>query len=268
MASSQWRLSVKLKVAVRILHILKLWSTENRCPMNTSSGDTGLTPGSGWYNFFVGFGVILGFLLLFIVIALFVGYTTSLKTPCPAGYRAISVDGSKSRIPKSETDIIVPDLDYPTCSPMMSCPTVGQQWAVAPDGSALTNSCLEPGCPCSAFQHCPSYSSTVFRQFGADSRVSLFQVVDPLVKDPNPPPDPYDVPYVLKPGQRDFCFLTPSTIATVWPMIHLGDKCLRGTLGKVKTSPSLFVCAPTQYVSGTGPDATFQIDDYQHALAA
>lgn len=199
----------------------------------------------GWREFLIAFSVLLGFIVLYFTIAFSVGYITSLKPVCPRGYRAVSVDGSKSLVPKDNNSIVVRTADYPTCSSMMTCP----QWAIHEDGSALTNTCDNPGCPCADFQHCPAYASTLFRKFGEDDRISLFQVIDPQAKEKDHPKDPYDTPYILFPGLRDSCYLTPNTLPLVWPPIALGDACLQGTLGKIKTTPSLYVCAPTQYVT-------------------
>lgn len=204
-------------------------------------------------------------MLTYIIIAGVVGYINSIKPVCPAGYRAISVDGSKSLLPGVSGNIVTPTTDYPICSPQLSCPTEGQKYAFHRDGSALTNSCEEPNCSCTAFQHCPAYASTIFRQFGYDDRISYFQVVDPLAKDPQPPKDPFDVPYLLGVATRDTCFLNSSTIHMMWPSISLGQHCLRGTLAKIKTNPSLYVCAPSQYVNSINGDWIFDVDSYMNA---
>lgn len=207
-------------------------------------------------------------MLTYIAIALLVGYTNSIKSVCPAGNRAISVDGSRSLVPKSAADIITPTADYPICSPVMSCPENGQQWAIHSDGSALTNSCETPDCQCTAFQTCPAYCSTLFRQFGADQRISLFQVIDPQAKDKARPQDPYDVPYLIEGGHNDSCFLTPTTINSVYPPLALGGKCLRGTLAALSTNPSLYVCAPTLFTTTTATTTTFSVADYMRAYLA
>ncbi len=203
-------------------------------------------------------------MILYLILMFIIGWSNSIRPVCPAGYRAISVSGERSLVPKNSSSIVTPDADFPECSPVLSCPE-GQKWAVHPDGSALTNSCLEANCPCSAFRHCPAYASTLFRQFGADERISLFQVIDPLVQQKTKPHDPYDTPYLLFPGFNDSCFLTPGTINMVWPPIKLGDHCLRGTLGKISTNPSLFVCAPSAYVFSAGEDYTFDVELYMKA---
>lgn len=216
-----------------------------------------------WVEIFGTAFVLGGFMLIYVFYFLVVGYVKSIRPVCPAGYRAISVDGSRSLMPIDDKDIIVPNADYPTCSPVLSCPAEGQKWAIHPDGSAQTNSCEpnNPGCPCSSFIHCPAYASTLFRQFGFDDRISMFQVIDPQAKEVNKSEDPYDVPYLIVPGDRDSCYLTPSSIDMLWPARILGDKCLRGTLGKVSTNPSLYVCAPSQYVTGD----TFDVEAYMRA---
>ncbi len=201
---------------------------------------------------------MIGYLILMFVI----GWTVAIRPVCPAGYRAISVDGSRSKVPKTESDIVTPDQDYPICSPMLSCPLL----AFHPDGSSLTSSCVEPGCPCTSFMHCPAYSSTLFRSFGEDERISMFQIIDPSAKDASHGQDPYDVPYLLTPGSRDACFLSSTTIDMVWPPMKLGDQCLRGTLAKIKNNQSLFVCAPTSFVSESPTDGfVFDVDAYMTA---
>lgn len=216
-----------------------------------------------WVEIFGTAFVLGGFMLLYVFFFLLVGYTKSIRPVCPAGYRAISVDGSRSILPVSETDLVVPTDDYPTCAPMSSCPTDGQKYAIHLDGSAQTNSCEpnNPGCPCTAFAHCPAYSSTLFRQFGYDDRVSFFQIIDPQAKDLAKPQDPYDVPYLQAPGNRDSCYLTASSLNMLWPAVILGGKCIRGTLSKLSTNPSLYVCAPTHYVT----DDTFDVEGYMRA---
>lgn len=217
----------------------------------------------GWQ---IGVSIIVlgGFMLAYLLIAGLVGYVNSIKTVCSAGQRAISTDGSRSMTgPAGPSSIITPTQDYPFCSPRLSCPQEGLKWAVHADGSALTNSCDVPNCPCSAFQHCPAYASTIFRQFGADARISLFQVIDPTVKDKTKPQDPYDPPYLLSPLERgDRCFLSSTTINSVWPAIQLGQKCLQGTLAAISTTPANYVCAPTQFVNSNN---VFDVDAWMNA---
>ncbi len=182
----------------------------------------------------------LGYLVLMFLF----GYTSSIRPVCPSGQRALSVDGSKNLLPKSSTDLVTPNADFPICAPRLSCPA----YAVHRDGSALTSNCEEADCPCTQFQHCPVYASTVFRQFGRDDRISMFQVIDPAVREKAHPQNPYEPPYILLPGLRDSCYLTPGTLNMMWPPLKLGDPCLRGTLAQLSTSPSLYVCGPSQYV--------------------
>lgn len=217
-----------------------------------------------WMDIAIAIGVSLVMLLGFVMYALLYGFASAQKPVCPRGHRAISVDGEKSRYPTSESDIVTPDADYPTCSPMLSCPLEGQRWAVLPDGSSLTNTCEQVGCPCSAFRHCPAYVNVVFRQFGYEQRVSLFQVIDPLVGDKLKVPDPYDPPYLLKPATRDSCFLTTSTHAMLWPALALGEDCLRGKLAKLEGTPSLMLCAPNEYVEGDVFKVNRYMNDYRH----
>lgn len=195
--------------------------------------------------------LVLGaFIISYLIIAGIVGYVTSLKPVCSAGERALSTDGSRSIVPSGGANsLITPTQDYPSCGPRLTCPE-GVQWAVHADGSALTHNCEEPDCKCTAFQHCPAYASTIFRQFGADARISLFQIVDPTIKDKNADGvhDPYDPPYVLFPGNNDRCFLNPATLNMVWPPIQLGSHCLQGILGIISTNTGNYVCAPSQYV--------------------
>jgi hypothetical protein len=207
--------------------------------------------------------LVLGtFIVAYLILAMLFGYTKSLRPVCAAGERAMSTDGSRSVVPSGATQLVTPDADYPICAPSLSCPQ-GLQWAFHADGSALTNICEETNCQCTAFQHCPAYASTLFRQFGADARISFFQVIDPTVKTATKLQDPYDPPNILLPGLRDSCFLNAQTLKMVWPPLALGDHCLRGTLGKIKNNPSMYVCAPSQYVSDT--DHVFDVDSYMLA---
>jgi hypothetical protein len=205
-----------------------------------------------WTDFGIGLGVILAMFVIFIIIAIGIGFAKSIKPPCPDNNRAISVDGSKSVVDRT--------TDYPFCSPIMSCPTEGLMWAVHADGSALTNSCEYAYCSCTAFRHCPAFASTVFRQFGSDERISLFQIIDPLATEKEKPTDPYDTPYLLKPGSKDFCFLSPTTIDMLSPPLALGGACIRGTLAKMSTVPSQYVCAPSAYVSNN----IFNVEAYMN----
>lgn len=210
-----------------------------------------------WILFLSLLGIVIGFILY----AGFVGFlqSTSSAVVCPAGYRALSVDGSRSKIPKTSADLVVTDSDFPICAPMLSClPLGGLQYAVHRDGSSLTNSCDTPGCACSVYQHCPAFVNVVFREFGSDQRISYFQVIDPTA---NPPPgsgktvtDPFDPPYTILQGSRDVCFLNPTTYSLLWPPVPLGQPCLRGIMAKL--DPSTYLCAPDAYVD-TG---TFQFD--------
>lgn len=196
------------------------------------------------------FGVIFGLMLLYLLIAGIVGYVFSVRPGCPDGYRAISADGRSSITSKDPTAIISPTPDFPICSSRLSCPQNGPKWAVHQDGSALTNTCDVENCPCTSFQHCPSYVNVVFRQFGYEQRVSLFQVIDPQITDEKPAQDPYDPPYILEVGSRDSCYLTSSTINMLWPPLALGQPCLedRGILATMQGTPSLMLCAPNKYV--------------------
>lgn len=211
----------------------------------------------------IGIGIlVIGAMLLgFVAISLLIGWTNSIRPVCAAGERAISVDGSRSRVGKT---LVTPDADYPICTSRMKCPF----WAIHPDGSALTDTCVAADCPCSAFRICPAYASTIFRQFGRDDRISLFQIVDPLAREADlKPENPNDPPYLLLPGSVDSCFLNDVSIKTVWPAIALGDRCIRGTLARIKTNPKQFVCAPTRFVEKTaGGDFLFNIDAYPTLL--
>ncbi len=237
---------------------MEYWYTGNgipKMPMNPTARD-----------FFIALGVISLFLIGYVIVAGIVGLPKGLRAPCRQGERAMRVDGSEPRLGKNG-ELAIPDADFPICAPILSCPTEGPKWAVQPDGSALTNQCAvdSPNCQCSIFQHCPAYASTLFRQFGSDERLSFFQIVDPLVTSDSKPEDPYDPPYLLQVESKDSCYLNANTIQMVWPALKLGDKCIRGTLGKIKTSPSLFVCAPTQYVELVGGEYIFDVDTYKTA---
>lgn len=220
--------------------------------------------GSVTRDIIIAVAVLSSFLVVYLVVAGIIGLLHKNSIVCPAGFRAISIDGQRSKLPKTSSDLVVTDADYPLCSPMLSCPTQGQKWAVHRDGSALTNTCDLPGCQCTIFQHCPAYVGTLFREFGREQRISLFQVVDPNA---NPSsgiasgiPDPFDPPYGIIAGERDTCFLNPTTLPMVWPAINFGDKCIRGKLSKLKTSPNnIFLCAPDSYVDAQGE---FDVESY------
>lgn len=206
----------------------------------------------GWEIALVVILVPIAILLLYLIIAAIVGLVNQERPVCPRGYRALSVDGSKSITPNIRNDIVVPTLDFPVCAPMNSCPPEGEKFAVLKDGSSLQNVCDEPNCRCSIFQHCPAYVSTVFRQYGADDRISYFQVVDPTLRDTKPPNDPFNPPIIIEPGSRDSCFITEAMREVVWKPLHVGDSCLRGTLAKLSTNLALLACVPTSYVDSSG----------------
>lgn len=213
-------------------------------------------------------GSAIGILIVYLITAGFIGYFNSLRPVCPKGYRALSVDGSKSIVPDLNGNLVQTDSDYPVCSPMLACPTNGAKYAVLKDGSALGNACDESNCKCTIFQHCPAYVSTLFRQFGADDRISLFQVVDPMVNTDVKIPDPYNPPNILYPANNDSCFLTASTRPSVWPALALGAPCLRGTLAQLSTNPSMMACVPGgPFITSTPPNGipVFDVDAYMRA---
>lgn len=219
---------------------------------------TGRTIG---YAFAIAAAVLLGYL----IIAFITGYLNQLRPVCPRGYRALSVDGSKSRLPATEDDFVVPDQDFPICSPILACPVVGLQYAVQHDGSAMQSICDLPNCPCSVYQHCPAYVSTVFRQFGAEERVSYFQVVDPQVRNKNTPPDPFNPPILITPNSNDSCFITEAARQLVWPRLEVGQPCLRGTLAKLSTNTALMACVPTAFIGDDTTPGVFNVQKYLDA---
>lgn len=219
----------------------------------------------------IGISVILAFLLFYVVCFMIYGYYSGLKAPCQKGQRAISVDGSRSLVPTGNIGIVRTTADFPICSEVMSCSDPGLPWAVKPDGSALTTLCDTENCPCTAFQHCPAYVSTAFREYGFEDRVSLFQVIDLHANDKAGQDsdskgtqfkDPYDTPYLLLPGSRDNCFITEGNLNTLWPPIKLGEKCLRGVLSKLSTNEAIYLCAPARFVDIKGGTFVFDVKAY------
>lgn len=196
-------------------------------------------------------------LFLYFCAMMIIGYISQIRPTCARGYRAISVDGSKSITPTTPEDFVVPNKDFPICAPMGKCPNEGVKYAVLEDGSSLQNVCSTPGCQCTAFQHCPAYVNVVFRRFGADDRVSYFQVVDPQVQGKLQPPNLYSPPILLE--QDDLCFISDEMRQSVWPKLASGDPCIRGTLAKLSTNQALLACVPTEFIDG---DGVFDVQKY------
>ena len=213
---------------------------------------------------FIVVGLAILSLIAYLLYAGFTGYLKSAKSPCQLGYRAINVDGSASINPAGPGQLVTPNADFPICAPTLSCPVDGEKYAIHRDGSAQTNSCEEANCRCTIFPHCPAYVNTVFRQYGSDERISLFQVVDPMVIDPLNIKDPFDPPYLFPPGSRDTCMITEAMRQTVWEKLELGEPCLRGTLAIMSDNRMLMACVPSGYVDEQN---VFQVETYLAAYS-
>lgn len=176
--------------------------------------------------------IILGFLLVGMI--LLQGFADVKTIPCASGQCIMTADGSKKLCPDKLNGIMLPNYKYSQCVEAMSCPQEGVKYAVNSDGSAITNTCDVRGCACSLYRRCPTYIGTIFRLFGAEKRISYFQVIDPI-------PNAFSPPYILN-KNTDQCFLPASQIDLIYPALNVSDKCLRGVFAEVKSKPGVFAC--------------------------